>query len=192
MSHLNDPVLVLNSRWQVTTFLPVQTCIVTAMRGMASVLDPETYQLMSFDEWAEHEPKDHDWIRTPSSQIAAPQVIVLQKYGARPPRKLTFTRPNLYRRDEHTCQYCGEQLPSSELTMDHVLPRSRGGKNGWENCVAACEGCNGRKADKTPREAGMKLKKQPARPAWTPKLLVPRTTRPRASWEPFLAKEGVA
>lgn len=192
MTHLNDPVLVLNRNWQVTTFLPVQTAIVTAMRDMASVLDPESYELLSFDKWVSHQPKDHDWIKTSSGQIAAPQVIVLKKYGERPPRKLTFTRPNLYRRDDYTCQYCGDPLPASELTVDHVLPRSRGGKNGWDNCVAACEGCNGRKADMTPKEAGMKLKKQPATPKWTPKLLVPRVSKPRPAWAPFLAKEGVA
>jgi len=192
VSHLNDPVLVLNRFWQVTTFLPVQTAIVTAMRDMASVLDPETYELLSFDKWVTYEPKDHDWIKTASGQIAAPQVVVLKRYGERPPRKLTFTRPNLYRRDEYTCQYCGEPLPASELTVDHVLPRSRGGKNGWENCVAACEDCNGRKADKLPQEVGMRLKKPPAKPAWTPKLLVPRTAKPRPSWAPFLTKEGVA
>lgn len=192
MSVLNEPCLCLNKHYQLVQFLPVQTAICTLMRDMASALDPETFYLMDFEEWAEHEPKDHEWIKTTRSRIAAPQVIVFKKYGARPPRKLTFTRPNLYKRDDHTCQYCGDPLPPSRLTVEHIMPRSRGGPTSWENCVAACEDCNSRKRDRTPQEAGMKLKKQPAKPNWTPKLLVPRTAKLRASWEPFLKKEGVA
>jgi len=192
VSILDDPVLVLNRAWQVATFLPVRTAIVTTMRDMGSVLDPETYMLMTFDEWSTHEPKDHQWIKTAHGQIAAPQIIVLKKYGERPPRSLNFTRPNLYRRDDHSCQYCGSQLPAADLTIDHVLPRSRGGGLTWENAVAACKDCNSVKADQTPKEARMTLRRQPAKPNWTPKVRVPQKADTFPSWHPFLAKEGVA
>lgn len=195
MSVLNDPVLVLNRNWQPVTFLPVQTCIVNVMRDMASVLDPSDYYLMSFEEWTERHHKEDSaaeedrWIRTPSMKILAPEVIVLKKYGERPPRRVVFNRPNLARRDEYTCQYCGVELGQRDLTVEHILPRSRGGPTTWENCVAACGDCNSRKADLTPKEAGMKLRTTPQQPAWTPRLALPRGRTMRRSWQPFLAKE---
>ena len=191
-SALKDPCLVLNRNWQPVTFLPVQTCIVNVMRDMASVLDPVSYYLMTFEEWCEAKPETDRWIKTTHDAVPAPEVIVLKKYGERPPRKVSFSRPNLYKRDSFTCQYCGEAMPGSDLTIEHVLPRSRGGPTSWENCVAACEACNGRKADQTPVEAGMKLRTNPVKPAWTPKLSIPRGHSVRQSWEPFLLKEAVA
>ena len=192
-SVLEEPVLVLNSAWQPTIFLPVKTAIVTAMRDMASVLDPETCYLMPFDEWMVHEPKDHDWIRTSTSRIPAPQVIVLKKYGSRPPRRVSFSKPGVHRRDDYTCQYCGVQLPSRELQLEHVLPRSRGGQTSWENCVAACGECNQEKADRTPREAGMKLRSKPTRPTVSPsRMRLPHGKTVLRSWVPFLEKEALA
>jgi 5-methylcytosine-specific restriction endonuclease McrA len=184
---LQDPCLVLNRNWQPITFMPVQSAIVTVLRDMASVLDVEDYLLLSFDDWVELARDTGRAIRTPSKTIAAPEVIVLKKYGERPPRRVVFNRPNLYKRDAFTCQYCGVALASHDLTIEHVLPRSRGGATSWENCVAACEDCNARKADRTPKEAGMKLRTVPARPEWSIRLRAPAVTRP--AWEPFLAKE---
>lgn len=195
MSVLDSPLLVLNRGWQVTTFLPVRTGIVTAMRDQATILDPENYLLLPFEEWAEQTPeslKNHEWIRTSSGQIAAPQVIVLKKYGERPPRTLNFNRPNVYKRDDRLCQYCGDQLSFDEMTLDHVIPRSRQGSLCWENAVAACKECNSRKADKTPKEAGMTLLKQPTKPDWTPKVRLPSNATILPAWRTFLEKEGIA
>jgi 5-methylcytosine-specific restriction endonuclease McrA len=185
---LNDPCLVLNRNWQPITFLPVQTVIVTVMRDMASILDSQDYLLLTFEEWIELGRDTGRSIQTPSQSIAAPEVIVLKRYGERPPRKIVFNRPNLFARDAFTCQYCGAALPGRDLTVEHVLPRSRGGATGWENCVAACEDCNARKADRTPREAGMKLRTTPVRPVGRPRIRPPHGAT-RASWAPFLAKE---
>jgi hypothetical protein len=190
--------LVLNRNWAPVTFLPVRIAVCTVMRDMGSVLDTENYLLLSFEEWiqehsrpASDEVDDEGWIVTPTMRILAPEIVVLKKYGERPPRKIGLTSPNLYRRDDHTCQYCGIELPPTKLTIDHVLPRSRGGPTTWENCVAACAACNFRKADRTPREARMHPKKKPATPRWKPGLRIPQGVV-RASWEPFLAKERVA
>ena len=185
---LQDPCLVLNRNWQPITFLPVQTAIVNVLRDMASVLDVQDYLLVTFEEWMELGRDTGRTIRTPNREIPAPEVVVLKQYGERPPRKVVFNRPNLYQRDEFTCQYCGVALPSGDLTIEHVLPRSRGGPTTWENCVAACEECNARKADRTPREAGMKLRSRPGRPPGRARLRPPSgATRP--SWAPFLEKE---
>ena len=192
--HINDNCLVLNSNWQATTFLKVSTCIATVMRDMGSFMDPETYMLLDMDEWMAQEVAETDdtrWIKTATGRILAPEVVVLKKYGARPPLKISFNRSNLWKRDENTCQYCGNALPSNRLQIEHVMPRSRGGATGWDNCVAACGPCNSRKADKTPREARMRLRKKPEAPDWKPGVRVPSGALP-ASWEPFLVKEGVA
>lgn len=188
MSVLKDPLLVLNRNWQAITFLPIQVGIVTVMRDMASVLDVQDYLLLTFEEWVELKRDTGRWIQTPSTRMAAPEVIVLKKYGERPPRRVTFNRPNLGKRDAWECQYCGAPLTDKKLTIEHVLPRSRGGPTDWMNCVAACESCNARKADLTPKEAGMKLRTKPIKPNWRPKIRVPdREVRP--SWMPFLEKE---
>lgn len=229
MSVLNEPTLVLNRNWQPVTFMPVQTAIVNVMRDMASLLDPDNYYLMPFDEWVEtHKPTvfedvlvngekrpkeaqpkldadgkqlvdeegnpetvSHRWIKTTRLWIPAPEVIVLKQYGETPPRKITFNRSNLARRDDYLCQYCGKEIGVVKMTIDHVLPRSRGGGNSWENCVSACGDCNSRKADKTPKEARMELRKEPVKPSWRPNQLLPKEDVMRAAWKPFLEKAAV-
>ncbi len=193
MSVIDQPCLVLNCNWQPTIFWPVRVAIEGIVRGRAMALDPETYLLMTYDEWLEHKPNDHDWIKTTGRSVAAPQVIVLTKYGKRPPRRVGFSKPGVHRRDRFTCQYCGEKLPSKDLQIEHVVPRSRGGPTTWENCVAACAECNQQKADKTPQEAGMKLRSTPARPAVSSySMRLPGDGQVRSAWVPFLEKEAVA
>lgn len=102
-------------------------------------------------------------LRTPSRAVPVPSVVRLRRYVRRPHRqKVAFNRRNLFRRDDHRCQYCGHH--ASDLTLDHVVPRSRGGTTSWENVVACCRGCNARKRDRTPEEAGMTLARHPAAP----------------------------
>jgi 5-methylcytosine-specific restriction endonuclease McrA len=201
VSILHEPVLVMNRLWVPFSYMPVYVALTNVMRDMASVLDPETYYLMPFDEWVEAkqptlntegqpvEPEGGQrWVRTTRTWVPAPDVIVLKKYGEIPPRKMTFNRPNLYKRDEHQCQYCGDVLPGSELTIEHIMPRSRGGPTTWENCVAACADCNKRKADKTPQEARMPLRKKPVRPNLKYQLATPPHGVMRSAWRPFLEK----
>lgn len=96
--------------------------------------------------------------------IIIPKVIKLTYDLAVPDMELPFNRENILVRDNYTCQYCGEKLPSNELTLDHVFPKSRWGPDIWENIVACCKKCNQKKADRTPKEAGMKLLRRPYRP----------------------------
>ncbi len=103
-------------------------------------------------------------VRSPSVELKVPSVIRLRQYLRVPRRGVPFTRQNLLSRDDHRCQYCRRALHPSELTLDHVIPRSRGGTRCWENLVAACMRCNRRKGSRTPREAGMTLVKPPRRP----------------------------
>ena len=93
-----------------------------------------------------------------------PSVIRLLNYVVLPFKKLKPTRDNIFRRDGHTCVYCESK---KNLTIDHVMPRSRGGENTWENLATCCTKCNGKKGDRTPEEAGMKLLQKPFKPGYT-------------------------
>ena len=99
-------------------------------------------------------------VRSPSTKIRIPSVVVLKDY-VRPRKQIAFTRFNLFLRDEFQCQYCGAK---GELTFDHVVPRSKGGLTNWENVVAACAACNFRKGSSSLRQAGLSLRKPPRRP----------------------------
>lgn len=101
--------------------------------------------------------------RSPSMEMIIPKAVMLKKNSTRYyAEKIGFNAEKMKKRDNYTCQYCGKS--GVKLTVDHVIPKSRGGKNTWENCVAACEPCNYSKDNKTPDEAGMKLLKTPTVP----------------------------
>ncbi len=111
-------------------------------------------------------------IRGASRDYPMPSVVrVLRRYR-RDRQGIKFSRLNIYSRDNFTCQFCGEQMPTEDLTFDHVVPRSRGGRTNWENIVTCCVSCNGRKANRTPAEADMKLLRTPRRPRWLPVVTV--------------------
>jgi 5-methylcytosine-specific restriction endonuclease McrA len=97
-----------------------------------------------------------------------------------------LNRRNLYARDHNRCQYCGKRYPTSELSLDHVTPRSQGGGNTWENIVCACVKCNTKKGGRTPAQAHMKLIVQPRRPRRSPVLTVKMSDSRYASWKQFL------
>ena len=102
-------------------------------------------------------------LRSPNAVFPVPSVIRLKRYVSMPTsHRVSFNRKNVFRRDDFTCQYCGSQ--NNHLTLDHVIPRSRGGITTWTNVVACCIDCNARKRDRTPQEANMKINKQPSTP----------------------------
>ena len=96
-------------------------------------------------------------IKTTSGIFKLPKHIALKKYVYIPYKEFSPTRKNIFRRDQYTCQYCSRKIEGPEATVDHVLPRSRGGKHRWDNVVACCLTCNRKKGDKTPPEAKMNL-----------------------------------
>lgn len=187
---IDRPVLVLNRDWQPVAVFDVATAVTTVVRDMGWALDPATYQMHDFESWCASAPPGAAIIPTPSRGVPAPEIIVLKEYGERPVRQVSFSRQALYRRDDWRCQYCGQRPGAEGLTIDHVMPRSRGGPTTWENCVAACGACNRVKADRTPGEAGMRLRTRPARPRWTPVMRVPRGQF-RPSWSSFVGKGGI-
>jgi len=111
-------------------------------------------------------------IRAVSFSIKLPSVVRLLKLIKKPKSAVRFSRQNIYSRDKYRCQYCGRKFPSEDLTYDHVLPKSRGGKTEWNNIVTSCMPCNRQKGGRTPSEACMSLVQTPVRPRWVPALKI--------------------
>ncbi|MEM1418500.1 MAG: HNH endonuclease, partial [Myxococcota bacterium] len=118
-----------------------------------------------------------------SGRLRVPRLVLLADYNRVPRTPLRLSRRNVFLRDEQTCQYCGSR---SDLTLDHVLPRSRGGASSWENLVACCRECNLSKGQRTPDEAKMNLQRKPVRPTWTVVVQLTGVDDPLPDWEPFL------
>lgn len=183
---LSQPTLVLNQSWVAIDTTPVRNALCLLFKGTALAVQPDTYEVHCFDSWSDlrvgpHEPQ----VQTVRFGIRIPEVITLTRYNRVPLKSVSFSRRNLFRRDEHTCQYCGVQPGVGDLTIDHVLPRSRGGKTSWTNCVLACSACNIRKANRTPSQARMTLRCRPGPPKRRPAMGVP-TGQIRDSWAKFV------
>ncbi len=103
-----------------------------------------------------------------------------------PRQEVKFSRGNIYLRDHNRCQYCGKKFPSSELSLDHVIPISRGGKSTWENVVCSCIPCNTRKANRLPHQVNMQLIRKPKRPKWRPFVHVTFSSQHHESWRHFV------
>ncbi len=190
MSVLNEPVLVLNCGWNPLKTTTVQDAFTCIFAEKAKILNPDDCSVHDFESWIMLPVGIHPCIRTYSSSIRLPEVIVLAsdgRFGRRD--KIAFSRKNLLKRDGNVCQYCGCGPTDEKLTIDHVFPRSRGGKGGWLNCVAACWTCNSSKKNKTPEEAGMKLLSKPYEPKWSP---VFRSSGFKPSWAQFLPDKLMA
>ena len=110
-------------------------------------------------------------LRAVSWSVAMPAVVRLHQFVRRHRARIAFSRRNVFLRDEHRCQYCRQHFPATELTCDHVMPRSRGGRTSWENVVTACGPCNRRKGNLTPDQAKMALSRTPIRPRILPGLV---------------------
>lgn len=164
---LTRPTLILNRNWQPITISTVARALVKVFSGAARVVDPSDFQLYSWEDWSSLRPRDGElFIQAGRIRLRVPEVVTLTHYDRLPRQAVTFSRRNLFKRDHFTCQYCGAQPGSDELTIDHVIPRSQGGTSSWVNCVLACVACNAFKADRTPEQAGLRLKHKPAQPAW--------------------------
>lgn len=165
---LKRPTLVLNRNWQPINIAAVARALVMVWNDSARIVEPESYQLYDWNEWTALEARGGDFIQAVSQRIRVPEVITLSEFDRVPSSTVTFSRRNIFKRDRFTCQYCHKQPVPDDLTIDHVIPRSRGGGSSWENCVLACVKCNHFKADRTPEEAGFRLRKTPGQPKWNP------------------------
>lgn len=163
---IHSPVLVLNQNYQ-----PLNVCNV---RRALVLLDRDKAELME---------NGRGYVRSVSRPFPVPSVIRLYHMVKRPLVRRRLSRRAVFARDRYTCQYCGLSLRT--LTLDHIQPRSRGGRHEWDNVVSACKKCNHRKAGRTPQEAGMRLMKKPGTPRPNPFYLFENRTV-QEEWLPFI------
>ncbi|MFW6051302.1 MAG: HNH endonuclease [Myxococcota bacterium] len=189
---LTAPVLILNRGYQPVRITTVRHAFMMLYMGRARALDGD-FEPMDFDAWIETRPCDGDeLLGTPGGAVRVPRVLLLTHYNRVPRAPLRLSRRNIFLRDDYTCQYCRSRLPARELNLDHVLPRSRGGRSTWENLVTSCRICNLRKGRATPEEAGMALRRLPARPSWSVVAQLARTRTRYEQWAPFLGTMAAA
>ncbi len=168
-------VLILNRSFEPLQVCEVRRAIVLLFSGRAERVEDTT-----------------DLIRSPSVAMVIPSVIRLQRYIRRPPsRTISFNKKNILKRDAYTCQYCGRNS-GERMTIDHVVPRSLGGKTIWENVVSACRACNTRKGNRTPQQAGMRLLRKPSKPISALYMtVVVQSARHLHVWRKYLPTEAV-
>ncbi|MBI2825620.1 MAG: HNH endonuclease [Planctomycetia bacterium] len=195
VSPLSASVLVLNRLYMAVHVVSVRRAFGLLFRELAEVIHVEEGQYANYDfeSWREiselraqfKEPHD-DWIRAVNFEIQVPRVIRLLTYDRLPKQSIRFNRRNIFARDANRCQYCGRKFPSSELSLDHVTPRSRGGETTWENIVCSCVKCNVKKGGRTPQEAHMHLVRAPLKPKRSPLLSIKLGNPKYESWKSFL------
>lgn len=163
---MNGHVLLLNQDFSALTLCTVRRAVVLLLMEKVELVDAVSDR----------------YVRSPSKRVPWPSIVRLKSYVSVPYKRVMLTRKNILQRDGHECQYCGS---GHRLTVDHIRPKSRGGRDTWKNLVAACVRCNNRKGDRTPEEANMSLRRQPFRPSYV-MFIRDRVDHLRDAWKPYL------
>jgi len=183
-------VLVLNRNWQAINTASPALAFGQMCTDVATALDIQGRDSMipvRWDDWLELPVRPEDQsIGTPSGRVRVPTVIVLARFDKVPMKRPRFGLRGIWARDDGRCQYSGRKLAPGEGSIDHVVPRSRGGETTWENCVLADKRINSRKANLTLREAGLQLVRPPSEPRPVPVTVLLRNHNGIPDWEPFL------
>jgi 5-methylcytosine-specific restriction endonuclease McrA len=196
-SSLNAHVLVLNKLWMAVRVTDARRAFSLLVRDLAEVVhvDDGAYTSYDFESWAEistardrfgFQAQQYEWVRTVRLHVAVPKVIRLLGYDRLPKQEVKLNRRNIFARDRNVCQFCGRHFPTSELSLDHIVPRSQGGQSSWENLVCCCVHCNARKGGRTPDQAHMKLIRRPVKPKRNPVISLRLGSDKYASWRAFL------
>ena len=188
---LDRPVLVLNRYWQ-----PVHTCSVrrslrllcTGHAQIVQVEGEEQFSTHDLGSWIDYSGgfTGEEMIHGARIALRVPKIVVLAFYERVPRLEVRFSRRNVFLRDKFTCQYCAKTLPETQLNLDHVTPRDKGGLTTWENIVTSCFRCNTRKANKLPHEVGMHPRSKPFAPRWRPLFGLHENGMADESWRHFL------
>lgn len=197
---LESSVLTLNRLYHAVHVISVRRALCLLWKRHAEVIDVSggTYLNYDFETWQQASRVDfddlhdaqldaEDFVHAVNFAIRVPRVIRLLHYERVPRNVVKFSRRNVFLRDENRCQYCRQHFQMSHLSLDHVVPRSRGGCTSWENVVCACLRCNVRKGGRTPQEAGMSLSRPPYKPKRNPALLHQLDSHRYACWKDFLS-----
>jgi 5-methylcytosine-specific restriction endonuclease McrA len=188
---LTRPVLVLNKMWSPHRIDTVKDSLgllfgeYEAGEPKARIIDPsDNFSTYSWEEWTQLRPKKGELaLHSAKRLFRVPEVVLLTQYDKMIQSRVKFSRRMIHRRDNYQCQYCGKKHITENLTIDHIVPRSKGGQTNWLNCVVACYACNIKKDDRTPEQAGMKLIRQP----FKPKFELLKCRRPLPSWKTWIS-----
>ena len=195
---LESRVLKLNRNYN-----PIGVCtardafeLIYSNRAEVVNVDNGSYTTYDFTSWAEiselkHELEEYgeldEFIFTTHLTLEIPRVIRTVEFGMIPHHKVKLNRRNIYSRDKNVCQYCGKSFKPISLTIDHVMPKSRGGRNTWTNLVCACVDCNRKKGPKTPEEAHIKLIRKPVEPLFVETMDIGLDHAKYSVWEHFIS-----
>lgn len=192
-------VLVLNKNWQAVNIVGVRRAFSLLWQDHARIINTRSGDFSPMDaaDWirfseSENNGPEEDYIHTIRLRILIPKVMLLRSYDRLPVSEIKFNRENVFIRDNFTCQYTGKRCKASDLTLDHVIPRERGGRTSWENIVTCRRDINSMKANRLPYEAGLKLIRKPVRPKWRPFSAVVAASNIEQEWEHFLPVERSA
>ena len=186
-------VLVLNRNWQAVNIVGVKRAFSLLWQDHARVINTRSgdFSPMDAGEWIHYSSESSEsasdtYIHTVRLKILVPRVLLLRDYDRLPVSEIKFSRENVFIRDHYTCQYTGKRCKAQDLTLDHVIPRERGGRTSWENIVTCRRDINSRKANRLPHEAGLTLIRKPAPPKWSPFSAVVASSQVERDWEHFL------
>ena len=192
---LDSHVLVLNKHYAAIRVVSARRAFSMLLRRIAEIVtvDEPEWATYDFDSWrqisqlrATYEREHHEFIRCVRFELVVPRIVRLLTYDRLPRRDVRLTRRNIFARDRNRCQYCGKRFPTSELSLDHILPRTQGGRMEWTNIVCCCVQCNVRKGGRTPVQAGVKLMAEPVQPRQSPIVTIRLNSAKYASWRQFL------
>lgn len=200
---LTSPTLVLNKSWLAIDSTTARDAICSVLAERALFVDPFDNTKHNIHSWIKQPVLENDlFIRTVGGRIKLPEIMLLHEYNKSSKRAVVFCRLNLWKRDNQQCQYCGIKARPDLMSVDHVIPLSRKGNSCFENCVLSCVKCNMKKRNRTPEEAGMRLRRsvvdvngdvkivfydRPKHPAWHPYYTIKKLNFPK-SWEAFVKK----
>lgn len=193
MSVLDNSILVLDRNFRPCGISSARKMIPLICVNKGRIVD-ENFNQHSFEDWLVYseiylnETGDDSklCVKSPSVRFIVPDVVLIPDFvrNEKKHKKVRFSRSNVFKRDQYVCQYCTKKFSSNQLTIDHVIPKCKGGPKNWTNIVTACKKCNMKKADRTPEEANMPLLNNPVIPTWKNQIELLRGKNPL--WEKLL------
>jgi len=186
MTSLNNPVLVLNKVWMAIRVIPAHRALTLVFANKASAIDNDDFYAYKWDDWIYTKlDGNYDEIISTRGSVKIPKIIVLSTYDKVFRKDVSWTKRNVHSRDNNVCQYSGKLLKPSELDIDHIIPKSRGGQNTFENTLTCSKAINRLKDNRTPEEAGLKLIREPVKPSANQLVIDVRGTY-YSEWDKFL------
>lgn len=187
--------LTLNVSYVPTAILSWRAAISLLYQDHAHAIDAVDFTRYTYDDWVAFSQtpagEKYPHVHTSKFRVCVPEIIVLTRYNSLKQNEVRYSRQTIFERDGHICIYCNKKFPRNKLNIEHILPRSRGGKSNFTNTATCCYSCNSKKGDKTVAESGMKLMYQPKKPKWISPLTKREGHDHLPSWEHFLDRVNV-